>query len=64
MRAREAGMNDSQVFLINVTNLALGLAVLGSLVGTVLAVAAELAVRTKRKLESDAELRHPFRHLR
>lgn len=57
-------MNDSQEFLINVTNLALGLVVLGSLAGTVIAIAAELAVRTKRKLERDAELRHPFRHLR
>ena len=57
-------MNDSQEFLINVTNLALGLVVLGSLAGTVLAIAAELVVRTKRKLECDAELRHPFRYLR
>ena len=57
-------MNDSQVFSMNVTNLALGLVVLGSLAGTLLAIAAELVVRTKRKLEFDAELRHPFRHLK
>jgi hypothetical protein len=34
------------------------------MVGIVLAVAAEFAVRTKTKLGRDAELRHPFRHLR
>jgi hypothetical protein len=59
-----AGMDDSQMFWVSVTNVVLGVVVLGLVVGTVLAVAAEFAVRTKRKLGRDAELRHPFRHLR
>jgi hypothetical protein len=57
-------MDDSQMFWVTVTNVLLGVVVLGLVVGTMLAVAAEFAVRTKRKLGRDAELRHPFRHLR
>ena len=60
----EGGMDDSQVFWLNVTNVVLGVAVLGLVAGAVLAVAAEFVVRTWRKLGRDAELRHPFRHLR
>ena len=57
-------MDNSQVFWVNVTNVVLGVAILVLVVGAVLAVAAEFAVRAKRKLGRDAELRHPFRHLR
>jgi len=60
----EAGMDDSQVFWVNVTNVVLGVAVLGLVAGVVLAVAAELVARTWRKLGRAAELRPPFRHLR
>ncbi len=56
-------MDDSQTFWLNVANVALGVAVLGLVVGTVLAVAVELVGRTKRKLKRAGELRHPFRHL-
>jgi hypothetical protein len=61
---REAGMDDSQMFWLNVTNIALGVVVLGLVLGTVFAVAADLAARTKRKFLRDAELRHPSRYLR
>jgi hypothetical protein len=57
-------MDDSPMFWLNVANIVLGVVVLGLVLGTVLAVAAELAVHTKRKLERNAELRHPFRYLR
>jgi hypothetical protein len=57
-------MDDPQMFWVNVTNVVLGVVVLGLVVGTVLAVAVGFAERTKRKLGREAELRHPFRHLR
>ena len=57
-------MDDLQMFWVSVTNVVLGVVVLVLMVGIVLAVAAEFAVRTKTKLGRDAELRHPFRHLR
>jgi hypothetical protein len=56
-------MDDSQMFWVNVTNVVLGVVVLVLVVGIVIAVAAEFAVRIKRKLGRDAELRHFFRHL-
>jgi len=57
-------MDDSQMFWVNVTNVVLGLVVLVLAGGIVLAVAAELVLRIMRKLGRDAELRHPFRHLK
>ena len=57
-------MDDSQMFWVNVTNVVLGVVVLVLVGGTVLAVAAEFASRGMRKLGRDAELRHPFRHLK
>ena len=57
-------MDDSPMFWLNIANVVLGIGVLALVLGTALAVAAEFAVHTKRKLERDAELRHPFRHLR
>ena len=57
-------MDDSQMFWVTVANVVLGVVVLGLVLGTVLAVAGEFAVRMRRKLKLGAELRNPFRHLR
>jgi hypothetical protein len=57
-------MDDSQMFWVTVANVLLGVVVLGLVLGTVLAVAGEFAGRVRRKLKLDAELHHPFRHLR
>ena len=57
-------MDDPRMFWLTVTNVLLGVVTLALVLGTVLAVAAEFAVRRKRKLELDAELRHYFLHLR
>jgi hypothetical protein len=50
-------MDDSQVFWVNVTNVVLGLVVLVLVGGIVLAVAAEFALLTMRKLGRAAEHR-------
>ena len=57
-------MDDPRMFWLTVTNVVLGVVTLVLVLGTVLAVAAEFAVRTKRKLELDAELRHYLLHLK
>lgn len=57
-------MDDSQMFWVNATNVGLGLVVLALVGGIVLAVAAEFVLRIMKKLGRDAELRHPFRHLK